>query len=63
MTTQIVTYTAPDIIEVEGVKRWEWGERITWFLLVVDGEVVGRRRSREELSELMAVGPVNTNER
>ena len=49
-------YRAPDIVsrEINGRSEWELGERIEWHVLTVDGVIVGRRRTRGELTELLA---------
>ena len=49
------TYVAPNVLsrEINGRSEWELGERIEWHVLTVDGAIVGRRRTRAELSELL----------
>lgn len=52
----VFTYTAPDVCgstDAMGFMRWNFGDRIQWFVLVVNGEIRGRRRTRAELSELV----------
>lgn len=50
------TYVAPDVIDHAGARghmEWRWGDRIEWHVAAVDGEIVGRRRTRGELVELL----------
>lgn len=53
---EVITCRAPDVVDVAlpGQQMvWRLVDKITWYVLVVDGEVRGRRRTRAELAELL----------
>lgn len=52
---EIVTYHDADVVETREFGRidWRFGERVEWHVVVIDGEVIGRRRTRGEALALL----------
>ena len=55
MSVRIFSYLAPDVVTVEsrGHQNWVWGDRREWFVGEIDGQIVGRRRTREKVVEML----------
>lgn len=51
----IVIHRAPEVVSVESFGRdnWRLGDVIEWHVAILDGQVIGRRRTRGEAAELL----------